>query len=112
MTGSVRDQPKHEKRFFENENGCIDYHNYCKSCTKQCKQSYRCSSINCPVKIKAHTPDQYIAIIKKTGRKIETVGKEIGVDSRTVRSMLYERQDMSTEVYEKLEELFYKNKTK
>ena len=104
---SIRDFPKVEREFFEDEKGYIRYHEYCLECKKSCKQSFKVLSIISPTKEKAHTPDQYLNQIKKLKKDIKTIGKEIGINSKTVQSMLYERQDMSKELYDKLEKLLF-----
>ena len=43
----------------------------------------------------------------KQNKDISTIGREIGINSRTAKSMLYENQDMSFEVYNKLDKLLY-----
>lgn len=104
---SVRVQPKSERILFEDKEGNIKYHDHCLGCTKDCKQSYMVSKVICSVRIKAHTPKQYISEIIKQKKDLDTIGREIGLNSRTVKSMLYERQDMTKELYVKLEKLLY-----
>jgi hypothetical protein len=38
-----------EMAFFINDKNRIEYHSLCKSCVKECKQSYRVLEIKCPI---------------------------------------------------------------
>src|SRR5690554_5687176 len=94
---SIRNLPKSERLFFEDDKGYIRYHETCLSCSKSCKQSFTVLTVSCARRKKAHTPDEYLKRIKRLKKDINTIGKEIRMNSRTVKSMLYERQDMSQE---------------
>ena len=104
---SIRDYPKAEREFFEDNKGNVKYVDYCMNCSGQCKQSHKVTIIQCKKKDLVHTPKEYINEILKQDKDISTIGREIGVNSRTVKSMLYENKDMSFEVYDKLDRLLY-----
>ena len=104
---SIRDYPKAEREFFEDSKGNVKYVDYCMNCSGQCKQSHKVTVIQCKKKDLVHTPKEYINEILKQNKDISTIGREIGVNSRTVKSMLYENKDMSFEVYDKLDRLLY-----
>lgn len=74
-----------------------------------CKASHKVKYVMCKKRIKAHTPKEYIKEILSQGKDIDTIGKVIGMNSKTVKSMLYENKDMSFELYEKLEKLLFNN---
>ena len=103
----IRELPKPERKFFETKGGHIRYHETCLSCIRVCKQSFKVNSVSCPIRFSVHSPDDYLIMIKRKGYNLNNIGKEIGIDSRTVKSMLYERQDMSEELYIQLEKLLY-----
>ena len=109
---SVRELNKIERTFFEDDNGHVIYHELCVSCSKECKQSHKVNDVICNVRIATHTPDEYIAKIKTAKKDINKIGKELGMKNAMVRDMLLERIDMSTELYDKLEEMFYPKKKK
>ena len=104
---SIRDYPKAEREFFEDNKGNVKYVDYCMNCSGQCKQSHKITIVQCKKKDLVHTPKEYINEILKQDKDISTIGREIGVNSRTVKSMLYENKDMSFEVYDKLDRLLY-----
>lgn len=104
---SIRDLNKLERSLFEDEYEKIRYNNDCLACIQSCKQSFRSKVFACGKYIKAHTPDEYLDKISKSKKTIEEVGKEIKIHSSTLKSMLYERQDMTKEVYIKLEKHLY-----
>lgn len=104
---SIRDYPKTEREFFEDKNGNIKYANYCLNCSNSCKQSHKVLQVMCANKDIVHSPREYISEIFNQGKDINTIGREIGINSRTVKSMLNERQDMSFEVYDKLDKLLF-----
>ena len=112
IENEIRKLNKGDRSFFENDNGHIQYNETCSSCMNPCKQSFRTAIMLCDKYDKAHTPDEYYQIINKTPGRLDSVGKEIGINSRTVKSMLLERQDMTREVYEKLEALLFPKKKK
>lgn len=66
----------------------------------------------CPIREKAHKPDDYYKEITKTDGRLDTIGSEIGESNKKVKYMLLEKQDMSYEVYDKLEELLFPKKNK
>lgn len=104
---SIRNLNKLERSFFEDEYEKIKYNDYCLACTKDCKQSFRATVWLCNNCVKAHTPNEYLDKIKKSKKTIEEVAREIKIHSSTLKSMLYERQDMTEEVYIKLEKALY-----
>ena len=107
----VRELNKVERTFFEDKNGHVIYHELCISCSKECKQSHKVNDVICNVRMAAHAPDEYIEKIKKAKKDINKIGKELGLKNAMVRDMLLERIDMTKELYEKLEKMFYpKNK--
>lgn len=106
---SIRNYPKIEREFFEDKKGNIKYISYCLNCSNSCKQSYKVLKITCQKKDLVHSPKEYIDEISKQGKNIDTIGREVGVNSRTVKSMLNENQDMSFEVYDKLDKLLFPN---
>lgn len=108
----IRKAKKSERTFFEDDKEYIRYNETCLSCMNPCKQSFRVHIVGCIKYDKAHTPDEYYQIINKTPGRLDSVGKEIGINSRTVKSMLLERQDMTKEVYQKLEDLLFPKKKK
>ena len=44
-----------EMAFFINDKNRIEYHSLCKSCVKECKQSYKVLEIKCPMRIPKDT---------------------------------------------------------
>lgn len=104
---SIRDYPKAEREFFEDKKGDIKYNENCLKCSQQCKQSFRATLVSCKKIDKVHSPQEYIKEILNQKKDVSSVGKEIGINSRTVKSMLYESQDMSFEVYDKLDRLLF-----
>ena len=108
----IRGANKTERVFFENQNEDVIYHELCVSCSKECKQSHKVNDVICNVRMAAHTPDEYIEKIKKAKKDINKIGKELGMKNAMVRDMLLERIDMTTELYDKLEEMFYSKKSK
>ena len=44
-----------EMAFFINDKNRIEYHSLCKSCVKECKQSYKVLEIKCPMRIPKET---------------------------------------------------------
>lgn len=104
---SIRDYPKAEREFFEDNKGDVKYVDYCMNCSGQCKQSHKVTIIQCKKKDLVHSPKEYINETLKQNKDISTIGREIGVNSRTVKSMLYENKDISFEVYDKLDKLLY-----
>lgn len=104
---SIRGYPKVEREFFEDKKGNIKYADYCMNCSGQCKQSHKVLQVICPKKDLVHTPKEYIKEIQKQNKDVNLIGREIGINSRTVKSMLYENQDMSFEVYDNLDKLLF-----
>ena len=104
---SMRDYPKAEREFFEDDKGEIKYVDFCMNCSNPCKQSHKVTIFQCKKKDLVHTPKEYIKEILKQDKDISTIGRDIGINSRTVKSMLYENQDMSFVVYDKLDRLLY-----
>lgn len=106
---SIRNYPKSERAFFEDKKGNIKYSDYCMNCSSDCKQSHKVLKVHCHKKDIVHSPKDYIKEINKQGKDVNTIGREISINSRTVKSMLYENQDMSFEVYDKLDRLLFPN---
>ena len=107
----IRKLRGNEKEFFLNKKGNIQYNDTCLSCKKNCKQSFRVHVI-CPIREKAHKPDDYYKKITKTDGRLDTIGSEIGENNRKVKHMILEKCDMSYEVYDKLEDLLFPSKNK
>lgn len=106
---SIRDYPKQEREFFETKNGDIKYADCCMNCSWQCKQSHKVLQVICSNKDLVHSPKEYIKEILNQNKDVNTIGRDIGVHSGTVKSMLYENKDMSFEVYDKLDKLLFPN---
>lgn len=104
---SIRDYPKAEREFFEDKNGKIKYKDYCMNCSQTCKQSYKVVSVKCIKKDIVHTPNEYLAEIENNKLELSDIGKKVGINSRTLRSMLIGNKDMSFEAYDKLDQLLF-----
>lgn len=104
---SIRNQPKIEREFFEDKNGKIKYKDYCMNCSNICKQSFKVISVQCKQKNIVHTPNEYLAEIENNKLELADIGKKIGINSRTLKSMLVGNRDMSFEAYIGLEELLF-----
>lgn len=104
---SIRSQPKAERAFFEDRNGRIKYKSYCINCSHECKQSYKVVSVQCKKKDIVHTPNEYLSEIESSKLNMPAIGKKIGINSRTLRSMLIGNQDMSFEAYDGLDKILF-----
>lgn len=104
---SIRDYPKIEREFFEEKNGKIKYKDYCINCSQECKQSHKVIQVMCGKKDIVHTPKEYLAEIENNKLDFPKIAKQIGIHSRTLRSMLLENKDMTFDAYDKLDKLLF-----
>lgn len=106
---SIREYPKIERAFFEDKKGKIKYNDYCLKCSQECKQSYKIISISCKKEDIVHTPKEYLDKIKREKLDFSSVAKEVGIHSRTLKSMLIGNRDMSFDAYDGLDKLLFPN---
>lgn len=107
---SIKELPKRQRVFFENEKGEIQYNEDCLSCANECKQAFRVKLIACSSNIKCKTPMQYLNYIKRNKLFIKDIAYKIKIHTKTLESMLIGNQDMTPEVHKKLmKELYNKD---
>lgn len=106
---SIRSQPKAERTFFEDKNGKIKYKDYCMNCSQVCKQSHKVVSVLCSKKDIVHTPNEYFTEIENNKLDFPSIAKQIGINSRTLRSMMLGNQDMTYEAYDGLDKILFPN---
>lgn len=104
---SIRELPKRDKVFYLNQKDEVQYNKQCVSCARECKQSYRSTIVSCK-RIPAKSKRLYLNRIKQQGKTIKQVADEIGIHSRTLKSLLTNKnKDISYEIHEKLMKVLY-----
>lgn len=104
---SIKELPKRDKVFYLNQKDEVQYNKQCVSCARECKQSYRVKIVSCN-RVPAKSKRLYLNRIKQQGKTIKQVSDEIGMNSRTLKSLLTNKnKDIDYETHKKLMKVLY-----
>jgi len=103
----VRNLPKKEREFYEDKKENIKYNGNCYECARSCKQSWRSQILHCN-KIGVKNKKGYLKEIENQNKTIQEVAKAINIHSRTLESLLTNKdRDIDYETHKKLMKYLY-----
>lgn len=102
----MKELDKKDRKFFENEEGKLQYNKICLACAEDCKQSYRVEVLRCKNRVKAHMPLEYKRKIENVS-SVNEVCKKLKISKPNFIKACDGKIDFKSEWYVKLEKELY-----